>query len=161
MPRQARSHTWKTSPSSFWAGRLPLAGHRARVLVLHAPAALLQRLQRQVDALQQVERLEAGDDDGRAVLLGQRLVFPVAHHRADVAGGQEALHQVLGRTEDRLMAGGTSTWELRIEKFLRPRWPACQTAAALAGAVVSKPTAKKTTWRSGFCCASFTASSGE
>jgi len=32
---------------------------------------------------------------------------------------------------------------------------------ALAGAVVSKPTAKKTTWRSGLAAAIFTASRGE
>ena len=59
------------------------------------------------------------------------------------------------------MAGGTSTWEERIEKLSRPSWCARQTAMALAGAVVSKPTAKKTTWRSGLRSASVTASSGE
>ena len=37
----------------------------------------------------------------------------------------------------------------------------CHTAIELAGAVVSKPTAKKTTWRSGFCRAMATASIGE
>ncbi len=59
------------------------------------------------------------------------------------------------------MAGGTSTWEVRMEKLSSPSSRACQTAMALAGAVVSKPTAKNTTSRSGFFCASFTASSGE
>ncbi len=48
-----------------------------------------------------------------------------------------------------------------MEKLVSSSCAACQTAMALAGAVVSKPTAKKTTWRSGFCRASFTASSGE
>lgn len=58
-------------------------------------------------------------------------------------------------------AGGTSTWETRIEKFSRPSWAARATARALAGAVVSKPTAKKTTCRSGFLRARATASMGE
>src|SRR5581483_7953330 len=43
------------------------------------------------------------------------------------------------------MAGGTSTCETRIEKFSTPSCSACQTDIALAGAVVSNPTAKKTT----------------
>ena len=45
------------------------------------------------------------------------------------------------------MAGGTRTCDTSIEKFVMPsRWPA-RRPCALAGAVVSKPTAKKTT-----CC---------
>ncbi len=59
------------------------------------------------------------------------------------------------------IAGGTRTCEQRIEKFSTPSSWARHTAMALAGAVVSKPTAKKTTSRSGFCCASLTASRGE
>ena len=59
------------------------------------------------------------------------------------------------------MAGGTNTCEQRIEKLFSPNCCACQTAIALPGAVVSKPTAKNTTWRSGCACASLTASSGE
>ena len=48
-----------------------------------------------------------------------------------------------------------------MEKLLSPSRLACHTAIAFAGAVVSKPTAKNTTCRSGFACAIFTASSGE
>ena len=53
------------------------------------------------------------------------------------------------------MAGGTSTCETSTEKFFEPELlrPGT-TAMALAGAVVSKPTAKKTTCRSGFFWAS-------
>ena len=43
------------------------------------------------------------------------------------------------------IAGGTSTCEQRIEKLFSPNCLACQTAIALPGAVVSKPTAKNTT----------------
>ncbi len=43
------------------------------------------------------------------------------------------------------MAGGTNTCETSTEKFASPSRAAWTTAMALAGAVVSKPTAKKTT----------------
>ena len=59
------------------------------------------------------------------------------------------------------MAGGTSTCETSREKFFNPRRLATCTLNASAGAVVSKPTAKKTTCFSGFLTANSTASSGE
>ena len=59
------------------------------------------------------------------------------------------------------MDGGTSTCETRMEKLLMPCCFACQTAMALAGAVVSKPMAKKTTFLSGFARAIFRQSIGE
>ena len=71
-----------------------LAGHGAGVLVLDLVPALLELADRHPDALEQVERLEAGDDDRHAVLGGDRLVLGPAHDRADVAGGQEPLDLV-------------------------------------------------------------------
>lgn len=59
-----------------------------------------------------------------------------------------------------MIAGGTSTWLTSMLKLVRPAWAACSTAMALAGAVVSNPTAKNTTSRSGFPAAIRTASSG-
>ena len=59
------------------------------------------------------------------------------------------------------MAGGTSTCDTSTEKFLMPCLLACHTAIALAGAVVSKPMAKKTTFLSGFGARDLQASSGE
>ena len=59
------------------------------------------------------------------------------------------------------MAGGTSTCETSSEKFRRPCCLAWSTAMALAGAVVSKPTAKKTTSRLGILPRELQASSGE
>ena len=47
------------------------------------------------------------------------------------------------------IAGGTSTCDTSIEKFASPSFFAKCTAMALAGAVFSKPTAKKTISRSG------------
>ena len=59
------------------------------------------------------------------------------------------------------IAGGTRTWDTSMEKFGTSCRAAWNTAIALAGAVVSKPTAKNTTSLSGSCLASSTASSGE
>ena len=59
------------------------------------------------------------------------------------------------------MAGGTRTWLTSIEKLVSPRSRAVRTAMALAGAVVSNPTPKKTTSRSGSDAAMSTASRGE
>ena len=54
---------------------------------------------------QQVDRLEPGDDDRDAIALGEGRVVLVAHHGADVPGGEEALHAVGRRREDRLHRG--------------------------------------------------------
>ena len=59
------------------------------------------------------------------------------------------------------MDGGTRTWETRIEKFRMLCCFACQTDMALAGAVVSKPMAKKTTFLCGLARAIFKQSIGE
>ena len=59
------------------------------------------------------------------------------------------------------MAGGTSTCATNMVKLCIPSRSACHTAMALAGAVVSNPTAKNTTSREGFNRARFNASSGE
>ncbi len=59
------------------------------------------------------------------------------------------------------IAGGTSTCETSSEKFSMPSRLAWWTVIALAGAVVSKPMPKKTTWRSRLSRARFSASSGE
>ena len=60
---------------------------------------------RSPDALQQVHRLEPGDDDRDTESAGERMVFVIAHHRAHVPGGKERLHPVAGRAEDRLHRG--------------------------------------------------------
>jgi hypothetical protein len=66
-----------------------------------------------------------------------------------------------GESRIAVIAGGTRTCDTSTEKLSRPSLSACETAMALAGAVVSKPMAKKTTCRSGLATAIFTASSGE
>ena len=66
-----------------------------------------------------------------------------------------------GASRMAVIAGGTVTWETRTLKLATPSSRARQTAMALAGAVVSKPTAKKTTSFSGCLRASSRASRGE
>ncbi len=83
---------------------LPL--DRAGVLVLDLVASRLELLDEHVDPLEEVERLEAGDDDGDMILRRQRLVLSVAGDGADVPRRQEALHAVVGRGGDRLHGGG-------------------------------------------------------
>ena len=53
-----------------------------------------------VDAAEEVERFEAGDDDGDAEAAGERFVVGLSHDGADMAGGEEALHLVVGGGED-------------------------------------------------------------
>ena len=60
------------------------------------------------------------------------------------------------------MIGGTIvTWLQNTLKFLTPNARARTSVTAVDGAVVSNPTAKNTTWRSGLSTATLSASSGE
>ncbi|OPZ83305.1 MAG: hypothetical protein BWY76_02334 [bacterium ADurb.Bin429] len=70
-------------------------------MVLHLGAALFKLAHRHGDALQQVQRLKAGNDDGHAELLCQRFILIHTHHRADMPGGEEAVHAVARRGEQR------------------------------------------------------------
>lgn len=56
------------------------------------------------------------------------------------------------------MADGVRTWLQTTEKFFSSSAWACFRATAVGGVVVSKPMAKKMTWRPGLSWASFTAS---
>ena len=77
-----------------------VATHRANVLVLNVRFARLELLDGHPDALEQVDRLEAGHDDRDLVFGGDRLVLLPPHHGADVSGGEESLHAVVGRVEN-------------------------------------------------------------
>ena len=59
------------------------------------------------------------------------------------------------------MAAGVSTWQHSTLKLLKARAAACSITKAVGGVVVSKPMAKKTTSRSGFCSAMSIASAAE
>ena len=85
--------------------RIALALHGAAVLVLDLVPSRLELLDEHVRRLEEVERLEAADDDRHAVLLRQPLVVDVAGDGADVSRRQEALHPVVRRRCDRFQGG--------------------------------------------------------
>ncbi|GAA3028353.1 hypothetical protein GCM10020000_01060 [Streptomyces olivoverticillatus] len=58
------------------------------------------------DAFEDVQGLEAGDDDGDFEALGQLRVLLDAHHAAHVSGGQEGLDPAVRGSHDRLDGGG-------------------------------------------------------
>ena len=60
-----------------------------------------------------------------------------------------------------LIGGTMVTWLQNTLKFLTPSARARTSVTAVDGAVVSNPTAKNTTWRSGLSTATLSASSGE
>ena len=68
---------------------------------------------------------------------------------------------VSGESRIARSAGPISTWLQKTEKFGICSRRARRSVSAIAGAVVSKPTPKKTTSRSGSATASASASSGE
>ena len=74
------------------AWRLP-SGRTERPYWLRVSACVvLDHLDEHQQTLEQVERFEAGDDERYVVLTRQFFVFAVAHHRTDVAGGDEAFY---------------------------------------------------------------------
>src|SRR3990172_59581 len=65
-----------------------------------------------------------------------------------------------GEERSASIAGGTNTWEHRMEKFFTSRFFACQTAMALAGGGGFNPTAHKTNFFFWFLRAVLIASRG-
>ena len=75
-----------------WAGMLPSIRNDPAVRVLDLGATLFKLLDAHIYALQNIERLEARDNNGYVVFPGYRFVLGVAHDSADVPRCQEALH---------------------------------------------------------------------
>src|ERR1035438_8748924 len=105
--RGARTYWFPTSCSmirclehfgnAFLRGAVPFAASGASVLVLDLVAAFFQLAHGQENALQNIERLEAGDHDGDPVTLRDRKIFFIAHDGANVARGQESLDDAVLR----------------------------------------------------------------
>ncbi len=91
--------------------------------------------------------------------IGSYSVQPITLQTCPAA--RKPCTRLSGESRIAVIAGGTVTWETSTLKFGTSSSRARQTAIALAGAVVSKPTAKKTTSRPGCCRAMSSASSGE
>src|SRR5581483_3977228 len=76
-------------------------------------------------------------------------------------GAMNPCTRLLDEASRARIAGGTRTCEASMEKFVNLSRLAWYTAIALAGAVVSNPTARNTTFLSGLHRAIFNASTGE
>src|SRR5580693_10435197 len=77
---------FKDFENAFLGGAVAFAACGAGVLVLDFVAAFLQLADRHENSVQNVERLETGDDNGNFVALGDGKIFFVAHYGADMAG---------------------------------------------------------------------------
>ncbi len=75
--------------------------HHPRVLVLDLAAALPDLREQHGDGVQDVERLEAGGDQGQPVLGRHEAVGALPDHGGDVARAEEAVEAEVGGLEDR------------------------------------------------------------
>jgi hypothetical protein len=101
-PLAAVTHLEDLAHACAGQGALPLAAHRAAYwFSTLAPALPPVACHALVDALQHIQRLEAGDHDGHAVLFGQRLVFLDSPSRRRRGRRPESPAPVLGRLHDR------------------------------------------------------------
>ena len=91
MPRQRPPIGWNTRQSCSCALRLPSARDAARKHVDDRRRAVADQLDQPDERRQDVERLEAGDDDRQVVALDERLEDAPAGDRGGVPGGEEAL----------------------------------------------------------------------
>ncbi len=114
-----------------------------------------------MDRLEDVQRLEAGDDERLAVVVGDEAIDLGADDGGDVARPDEAVQSQLGESRIAVIGGTIVTWLENTEKLRTPSAFARVRVTAVDGAVVSNPTAKKTTSRSGLSTAILSASSGE
>ena len=162
IPRHFRGPISNTSRTCCWASGTPSRTHGTGVLVLDLVAA----------------RPRAGGSPSRSPRAGRAARSPVTTigTRYVAAIGSYSVQPMIahtwpaarnawtwlpGESRSAVIAGGTRTCDTSTLKLSIPRRAHSATAIAFAGAVVSNPTAKNTTWRSGFASAIFTASSGE
>src|SRR5450756_213107 len=70
---------------------IAVAGDRSDILVLHLGAALVELPHQHQNRLKDIDRLEAGDRDRLAVLLGEELIRLAADDDRDMRGPEEAI----------------------------------------------------------------------
>src|ERR1035437_73540 len=98
-------HHLEDLDNTFLCGAVAFAARGARVLVLHFVAAFFQLADGHENAVQNVERLETGNDDGDFVTLRNRQIFFIAHDGADMACGEKPLNDATFRRKQRLHRG--------------------------------------------------------
>ena len=120
MPRHLRSQISNTSSIKRRAAGFPSRCTARPYWFSTLVPALLQLPHAAVDPFEQIERLEAGDDDRHAESLGQRLVFVAAHDGADVAGPRKPCTRLPGDSRIAVIAGGTSTCDTSTAEVRQP-----------------------------------------
>ena len=123
MPRHLRgttSKTWRISSRACW---LPSWRTTRAYWFSTSARPCLQLPDTHQDALQNVQRLEARDDNGHVVFRRDRLIFRATHHRADMARRQETLHAAIGRGQQSFHGRGHQDMRDEHGKILDARAP--------------------------------------
>ena len=78
---------------------LVLDDGRTRLAIVVCDSCMIPRelADAAMNPLQNIQRLEAGDDNGHTILRRERRIFCVAHDGADVTGGEKPLHAAVRR----------------------------------------------------------------
>src|SRR5262249_48599831 len=84
----------------FEGGGVAFGPHGPRILDLDFGATGFELLDHAQNAFEQIDRLEARDDDRDSIAFRERSVFANSHDRADVAGAEKALHAVARSLQD-------------------------------------------------------------
>ena len=161
-PRHSKcGRTSNTSASALQRRQVAFPGDDAAVLVLDLGHARRELSQHHHQRLQNIERLESRYGDRAAVIAGDEFVGPAADDRRNVPRPDETVQPHVGRIEDGANRRNDRDVVAKHREVRHAQRPGRSSVSAVEGAVVSKPMAKNTTLRSGFCWAIFRASSGE
>ena len=100
--------------------RVAVRRDRPGIGVLHLGPAFLELVDRAPDALEDVERLEPGDDDGHTEALRERGYSPMPMTVHTCPAARNACTRQSGEVMIASIAGGTRTWLTSRLKFSMP-----------------------------------------
>ena len=106
MPRHSKyGRSSKTSADGFQRRAISFPRHHALVLIFHFRLASSELPQQHHDALQNIYRFKAGDDDRLAFVPGDPFIGPASDHGGDVPRADERVDAHVGRIENRADGG--------------------------------------------------------
>src|SRR6516162_6581004 len=100
----ARNHAEDLADQSL-GGLVAFAPDRTSILVLNFCSTLLQLLDARIEALQNIQRFEPGDNNRYPILLCDRPVFGESHHCAHVPRREKSLYAISWRRKNRFHRG--------------------------------------------------------